>query len=47
MKKIGIFDAFQETVKHLYVKQGAGGLLLIAGFNGNPMTIGWGTIGII
>jgi flavin reductase (DIM6/NTAB) family NADH-FMN oxidoreductase RutF len=47
MKKIGIFDALQETVKHLYVKQGAGGLLLIAGFKGNPMTIGWGTIGII
>jgi flavin reductase (DIM6/NTAB) family NADH-FMN oxidoreductase RutF len=47
MKKIGVFDAFQETVKHLYEKQGGNGLLLIAGVNGNPMTIGWGTIGII
>ena len=47
MKKIGVFDAFQETVKHLHEKRGANGLLLIAGESGNPMTIGWGSIGII
>jgi flavin reductase (DIM6/NTAB) family NADH-FMN oxidoreductase RutF len=42
-KQIGIFDAFAETVDRL----GTSGCLLIAGKDGNPMTIGWGTIGII
>jgi len=47
MKEIGVFDAFQETIRKLYEKEGGNGLLLIAGENGNPMTIGWGSIGII
>ena len=42
-EKIGNFDAFQETVEKL----NAGGLLLVSGDKGNPMTIGWGTVGII
>ena len=46
-KQIGTFDAFQKTIERLSEKSGGDGLLLIAGRNGNPMTIGWGTIGII
>jgi flavin reductase (DIM6/NTAB) family NADH-FMN oxidoreductase RutF len=41
--KIGSFDAFAETVARL----GQGGCLLVGGEQGNPMTIGWGTIGIM
>lgn len=47
MKEIGIFDALDETLERLYEKKGGNGLLLIAAENGNPMTIGWGSIGII
>jgi flavin reductase (DIM6/NTAB) family NADH-FMN oxidoreductase RutF len=42
-EEIGTYDAYSETVKKL----GDGGLLLASGETGNPMTIGWGTIGII
>lgn len=42
-EKIGSFDAFGETV----AKLGQGGCLLVGGEKGNPMTIGWGTVGII
>ncbi len=42
-KQIGFFDAFAETMERL----GKSGCLLIAGKDGNPMTIGWGTIGIV
>jgi flavin reductase (DIM6/NTAB) family NADH-FMN oxidoreductase RutF len=42
-EKIGSFDAFAETVARL----GQGGCLLVAGEKGNPMTIGWGTVGIV
>jgi len=41
-EKIGSFDAFAETA----AKLGQGGCLLVAGEKGNPMTIGWGTLGI-
>ena len=41
--KIGTYDAVRETLDRL----GSGGLLLAAGTQGNPMTIGWGTIGQI
>ena len=46
--RIGPFDAFPETV----AKLAAGGCLLVAGRAaepgwGNPMTIGWGTLGTI
>ena len=41
--KIGTYDAIQETLERL----GSGGLLLATGTQGNPMTIGWGTIGQI
>ena len=42
-EKIGTYDAIQETLKCL----NNGGLLLGTGTQGNPMTIGWGTIGQI
>ncbi len=42
-ESVGIFDCFQETVDKL----GSGGALLVAGEKGNPMTIGWGTVGVI
>jgi flavin reductase (DIM6/NTAB) family NADH-FMN oxidoreductase RutF len=42
-KQIGIYDAFAETFEHI----GGNGLLLVADTGGNPMTIGWGTIGRI
>ena len=42
-QKVGVFDCFQETMD----KIGSGGALLVAGEKGNPMTIGWGTAGII
>lgn len=41
--KIGPFDVFGETMAKLE----KGGCLLVAGAKGNPMTIGWGTIGTI
>ena len=42
-KKIGTHDAMGETIPNL----SDGGLLLVSGVGGNPMTIGWGTIGQI
>ncbi len=42
-RKTGDFDLIERTVKQL----GKDGLLLVAGKLGNPMTIGWGNIGII
>lgn len=42
-EKIGNFDALTETLEKLK----NGGLLLASGKKGNPMTIGWGTAGII
>lgn len=41
--RIGVFDKYQETMKQLT----SGGLLLVSGEKGNPMTIGWGIIGVI
>ena len=41
--KIGTYDAMNESIEML----GQGGLLLMTGTKGNPMTIGWGTIGQI
>jgi flavin reductase (DIM6/NTAB) family NADH-FMN oxidoreductase RutF len=45
--RIGTFDGLQETMEQLDPEKGGEGCLLIGGVNGNPMTIGWGTIGII
>ena len=42
-QEVGVFDCFAETAEKL---DGAG-ILLVAGVKGNPMTIGWGTIGRI
>ena len=42
-EKIGNFEVFTETMEAI----GGDGLLLVVGTKGNPMTIGWGTIGII
>jgi len=42
-EKIGTFDAFEQTMEQI---SGNGGLLA-SGDSGNPMAIGWGTIGII
>ena len=42
-EKIDNFEVFKYTMEAM----GGGGLLLVAGTKGNPMTIGWGTIGII
>lgn len=41
--RIEPFEAYQETVAEL----GGGGCLLITGERGNPMTIGWGMMGIV
>jgi flavin reductase (DIM6/NTAB) family NADH-FMN oxidoreductase RutF len=46
-RQIGTFDALQETMEKLDPERGGEGCLLIGGGNGNPMTIGWGNIGII
>jgi flavin reductase (DIM6/NTAB) family NADH-FMN oxidoreductase RutF len=42
-EEIGTYDAYGETVEQL----AEGGLLLVSGERGNPMTIGWATVGII
>ena len=42
-KQTGNFDLYQETVEQL----SGDGALLVAGDPPNPMTIGWGTIGIL
>jgi len=42
-KRIGIYDAVGETMAGL----GDGGLFLGTGTQGNPMTIGWATIGLV
>lgn len=42
-KQAGIFDLFKETTDQL----DGDGALLLAGTPPNPMTIGWGTLGII
>jgi len=42
-EEIGTYDAYGETMEQLR----AGGLLLVSGKQGNPMTIGWGTVGVI
>ena len=42
-EEIGIFEGFKNTIEQI----SKNGLLLVAGEKGNPMTIGWGTIGII
>jgi flavin reductase (DIM6/NTAB) family NADH-FMN oxidoreductase RutF len=42
-EKIDCFAAHQETMSAL----GGNGCLLVTGEPGNPMTIGWGTMGII
>lgn len=42
-QEIGVFEGFEHTIEQI----GKNGLLLVAGQKGNPMTIGWGTIGII
>ena len=42
-KKVETFDLVDTTIKQL----GKNGLLLVAGKQGNPMTIGWGTVGIV
>jgi len=46
-KQIGVFDAVDRTLERLNENSGGDGLLLVAGENGNPMAIGWATIGII
>jgi flavin reductase (DIM6/NTAB) family NADH-FMN oxidoreductase RutF len=43
MQELGTFDAVDSTISGL----GNGGLFLISGEQGNPMTIGWGVLGII
>ncbi len=40
-KEIDIYENFHETVKRL----SNNGIFLLTGEEGNPMTIGWGTIG--
>lgn len=42
-KETGIFDEMQQTLDELNGK----GILLVAGNPPNPMTIGWGTLGVI
>ena len=42
-KETDIFKVYQETIEKLE----GDGILLVAGDPPNPMTIGWGTIGII
>ena len=46
-RQIGTFDAVDITLERLNENTGGDGLLLIGGENGNPMAIGWATIGII
>jgi flavin reductase (DIM6/NTAB) family NADH-FMN oxidoreductase RutF len=41
--KIGPFEAFHETIEKL----SGDGILIVAGDPPNPMTIGWGTLGVI
>jgi flavin reductase (DIM6/NTAB) family NADH-FMN oxidoreductase RutF len=43
MGQIGSFDAFKETMEQM-VKHG---ILLVSGVRGNPMTIGWGSVGSV
>ena len=43
-KEIGAFDALQETLRRL---ENPGALLMTGKEKPNPMTIGWGNIGII
>jgi len=43
LRKIETFEAFHETMKKL----SEDGVILLAGDPPNPMTIGWGTMGII
>jgi flavin reductase (DIM6/NTAB) family NADH-FMN oxidoreductase RutF len=40
---IGTYDIMRESIDRL----GSGGLFLVSGTTGNPMTIGWGVIGQI
>jgi flavin reductase (DIM6/NTAB) family NADH-FMN oxidoreductase RutF len=42
-EKVAPFDAVGVTMEHM----GKNGLLLVSGELGNPMTIGWGTVGIV
>jgi flavin reductase (DIM6/NTAB) family NADH-FMN oxidoreductase RutF len=42
-KQTGNFDLFRETTEKL----SGDGALLVAGTTPNPMTIGWGTLGVI
>ena len=42
-EKLGPFDVYAETMEKLR----GGGLLLVSGDRGNPMTIGWATVGVI
>jgi flavin reductase (DIM6/NTAB) family NADH-FMN oxidoreductase RutF len=42
-KQTGIFDLFRETTDKL----AGDGALLLGGYPPNPMTIGWGTLGIL
>ncbi|TSA29449.1 MAG: flavin reductase family protein [Bacteroidetes bacterium] len=42
-REIGTFDAFAETMECM---QGDG-ILLVAGYPPNPMTIGWGSLGVV
>jgi flavin reductase (DIM6/NTAB) family NADH-FMN oxidoreductase RutF len=41
--KINPFDAYHETIEKL----SGDGILIVAGDPPNPMTIGWGTLGVI
>ena len=41
MGQIGVYDAFKETMDQMAKH----GILLVSGSRGNPMTIGWGTVG--
>lgn len=43
MERIGVFDAVSETMERMEKS----GVLLVSGERGNPMTIGWGTVGIV
>ncbi|MBL7138062.1 MAG: flavin reductase family protein, partial [Bacteroidales bacterium] len=42
-REIGSFEAFEETME----KMRSDGILLVAGYPPNPMTIGWGTLGTV
>jgi flavin reductase (DIM6/NTAB) family NADH-FMN oxidoreductase RutF len=43
MGQIGVFDAFGETMEQMTKH----GILLVSGARGNPMTIGWGSVGSV